>query len=170
MATNFLHSTSTASNGFLVSPFLVIGTTTTSTSGEFTAIANGSGVVSNTNGASGVFNFSNTAAAQYGYFYATTGNSSGWLPTAGGNLTGYFIHSPDGGTTFLTTAMLPPAIPDFIIPFGSTAGLPASSIVGWSPLVLLPYNSFKVYLVNNSGATSASVNNFIKCAPVADQY
>lgn len=163
MATNFLHATGT--NGFIATPFTVIGST------ELNAVANAAAIISSTNGSSGQFNQTNFAHAQYGYFYATTGASSGWQPTAGGNLTGWYIHSPDGGTTWQTTLLLPPASPpDFIIPLSTATAMPASAIVGVSTIVPLPYDTVKICIVNNSGATTASVNNTITCAPVADQY
>ena len=163
MATNFLHATGT--NGALTAAFQVIG------GAELNALANAGVVVGSTSGSSGVFTQSNFASGQYGYFYATTGASSGWTPTAGGNLTGWFMHSPDGGTTYETTVgttgLARP--PDFIISLAANA-LPASSIVGYSSLVPMPYDTCKFYIQNNSGATTASVSNTIKCFVVADQY
>lgn len=169
MATNFLHSPSTAANGFLVTPFSVIGASSTSTTvGTLANIANAAGVVS-----TAAYNQTNTGNAQYGYFYLVTGSSSTWQPTAGGNLTGWFLNSPDGGATYISTLLLPPAAPpDFIIPIAASTSqaLPAQAICGWSSLVPLPYSTFEVYLQNNSGATSPTVSSVIKCAPVADQY
>lgn len=167
MATNFLHATGT--NGFIVSPFDLFN----NTDAAFDNLANGNTVTSANAGSSGKFNQTNFGSAQYGLIWFTVGDVA-FTPTAGGNLTGWFIHSPDGGSTFENTDanVAIPRPPDFIIPF-TAAALNTSDIIFASGLVLLPYDTVKVYVQNNSGVTlgnTTTTHAKLTCGPVADQY
>jgi hypothetical protein len=162
MTANFLHATGT--NGFIATPFSLMTT-------ELNTLTNGSVAVSSVNGTSGVFNQTDTAHAQYGYIWLTLGGNFAATPAVGACITGWFINSTDGGTTFEKSSAAPPRAPDFVIPL-TNAAYSASDVVYASGLVQLPYGSFKVLIQNNAGtsASTASSGNILKCAPVADQY
>ena len=114
MPTNFLHATGT--NGFIVTPFSLMTT-------ELNSLANGNTVVSSVGGTSGKFNQTNFGSAQIGRIWLTLGGNFGATPAAGGNITGWWNFSTDGGTTFedtnSNTAI--PRPPDFIIPLVAAA-------------------------------------------------
>jgi hypothetical protein len=96
-------------------------------------------------------------------------------PTAGGFISGWFLRSPDGGTTFETVpssavGLARPA--DFIIPL-STISYASSNVAYGSGIVKMPWSPFKVQLQNSAGATfpsSASAYTLIQLGPVAVQY
>lgn len=174
MATNFLHATGT--NGLLTSAFKLLDANTGLDTG-LNGLTNGSAVTSaHTGGSSnGIFSQTDFAHAQYGYIWFVSGAT--FTPTAGGTLTGWFLQSTDGGTTFegapASASSSVPALgrsPDFIIPVyegGSAIG----TGIKFSGLVPLPYLSCKVILQNNSGVTlGASTGNQLWCGPVSDQY
>jgi threonine/homoserine efflux transporter RhtA len=94
--------------------------------------------------------------------------STGWAVSAGGCISGWYLLSRDGGTTYEATnsAALGRA-PDFII------ALPTATIAAgryYSPLVPLPYLTHKFYLQNNTGATTSANSHIISVLPVADTY
>lgn len=164
MPTNFLHAPGT--DGFIVTPFDLM-------SSDLNSLSNGNTVVSSVEGASGVFDQTDFGSAQYGLIWITLGGNFGATPAAGGCLTGWFLQSTDGGSTFEdTNSNTPlPRAPDFVIPLVAAA-YSASDVVFANGLVLLPYPSVKVYLQNNAGASAslASSGNLLTCGPVADQY
>lgn len=167
MATNFLHAVGT--NGFIVTPFDLFP----ASEAAFDTLTNGSTVTSSSGGSSGKFTQSNFGSAQYGLIWFTVGDTA-FTPVAGGNLSGWFIHSPDGGSTFENTDanVAIPRPPDFIIPF-TAAALNTSDIIFASGLVLLPYDTCKIYVQNNAGVTlgnTTSTHAKLTCGPVADQY
>src|SRR5262245_39561420 len=129
MPTNFLHASGT--NGFIATPFDLFP----ASEAAFDSLANGNCVTSSSGGTSGKFNQTNFANAQYGLIWFTVGDTA-FTPTAGGNLTGWFIHSPDGGSVFENTDsnVAIPRPPDFIIPF-TAAALNTSDIIFASGLV-----------------------------------
>jgi len=101
---------------------------------------------------------------------------SGWTPTAGACITGWFLQSTDGGTTFEALVASPsttvPAVarpPDFIIPF-EAAALSAASVKFAMGPVPLPWGSCKVTVQNMTGATLGTGAHTIYCGPVADKY
>ena len=155
MATNFLLAAGT--NGFLATPFNLQST-------ELNALTNGSSATS-----SSAFTQTNTANAIWGEIAFTAGGAV--TPTAGGYIAGWFLYSPDGGTTYETTASNTdlPRSPDFIIPLLASA-YAANNIAQASGIVRLPWWSFKVFTVNHSGATLPATGNLIKLGPVAIQY
>ena len=162
MATNFLHAAGTS--GFIVTPFTLISGT------ELSNITNGNCIISAASGTSGKFSQTDFVSAQYGLIWLTVVTAA-WTPTAGGNLTGWFLNSGDGGSTFeaQTANVAFPRPPDFIIPF-TAAALNIGDKIFASGLVPLPYNTVKVYIQNNSGTTTGTGNHTITCGPVADQY
>lgn len=170
MATNFLHATGT--NGLLATAFTIMDGT------DLDSVTNGSAVTSATGvHSTGKFNQTDTGSAQFGYVYLTVGNP-GWTPTAGGCLTGWFMISTDGGTTFetsqataSTTVAAVARPPDFIIPLEAAAM--TAGTLKFSPLVKLPWTTCKALIQNNSGATTGNggtTHATISILPVADQY
>jgi hypothetical protein len=160
MATNFLEY-SGGTNGFLTAPFNLMST-------ELNALANGSNAVSSAGGTSGVFTQSSWGSGIWGVIDLVAGGA--FTPTAGGYLAGWFLYSPDGGTTFekVVAATDLPRAPDFIIPLFASAY--AANDVSSSGLVKLPWWSHKVYIANHAGVALASTSNLIKGASVAVQY
>lgn len=162
---NALHAAGT--NGFIVTPFTVIS------SSEFSALTNGSGVVSANSGSSGKFTQSNFGNAQFGFFYLTV-VTAGWTPTAGGCISGWYELYTDGATTLETLRATPsstvaafPRPPDFSIPLPAAAM--SAGDVYFSQRVALPYAGCKVYVQNNTGATTGTGNHTITCCPIGDQ-
>jgi hypothetical protein len=160
VATNFLEATGT--NGFLATPFNIMST-------ELNALANGSSATSSVGGTSGVFSQTNTSQGIWGAAHFLAGGA--FTPTAGGFIAGWFLYSPDGGTTFekvvASTDLPRPA--DFVIPLFASA-YAANDISQSSGLIRLPWWSFKLFVVNHAGAALAATSNLIKLASVATQY
>jgi hypothetical protein len=156
MPTNFLEAT-----GFLTSPFTVM-------SSELSSLANGNSAVSSVNGTSGVFTQASQGSGIWGTVNFVAGGA--FTPTAGGYLAGWFTFSPDG-TVFekVVSNTDLPRPPDFIVPLFVSA-YSANDVQQASGLVRLPWWSYKVFVVNRSGAALPSSNNLIKLSSVAVQY
>ena len=95
-------------------------------------------------------------------------------PTAGGFIGGWFLRSPDGGTTFEVTGTAIPLArpPDFLIPL-STVAYANTNIVYASGLVKMPWSPVKIFVQNSAGAafpSSATAYTTIGLGPVAVQY
>lgn len=175
MATNFLLATGT--NGFIATPFFLINAASGNETG-FSALANGSAVTSSVSGTSGVFTQTNSASAIWSDIFFNAGGA--FTPSLGGTLTGWFLESIDGGTTFeaaiATASSTVPAVsrdPDFVIQLDNAAY--ASGNMRIARAVRMPTGSYKTIVQNNSGAalftgTTAPNVNWIKCAPWAVQY
>lgn len=165
MATQFLDAGGT--NGFIATPFNLQTT-------ELNAVINGSAATSSVGGTSGVFSQTNFANGIWGLIWFISGGA--FTPTAGGCISGWFLQSTDGGTTFEALVATPstsvaalPRAPDFIIPLDAAANS-SGQIKFCSGFVKLPWPSCKVVLQNNSGATLPSTGNSVVCGPVATQY
>jgi hypothetical protein len=163
MATNFLWYSGSSNNGLLTSAVTLMTT-------ELNSIANAGTAVSSVGGSSGTFTNANIGQGMIADLFLTLG-AVGTALSAGANLSGWFLTSPDGGTTFENTVSgaAQARAPDFIIP------LPATTITaGWvyksAGPVMVPALEFKVFVQNNSGQTWASSGNTIKLAPYAMQY
>src|SRR5271155_5554450 len=121
MATNFLEAAGT--NGFLLAPVTLMTT-------ELNALASTANVISSVAGPFTQASFNN---AIWGQVHFLSGGIV--TPVAGGFLEGWFLYSPDGGTTFeranyaLATDL--PRPPDFIIPFANIA-LAANDVIAAS--------------------------------------
>jgi hypothetical protein len=166
-ATNFLEAPGT--NGYIAAPFNFLST-------ELNTLANGAAATSSVGGSSGVFSQSNTVSAIFGAVYFVSGGS--FTPNvAAADLAGWFLVSPDGGSTFETAtaspsntvlAMSRPA--DFIIPLSAAAYATGNIALCAGGYVQLPWGSFKVLLQNYSGVSFPATGNLIKVGPVAIQY
>lgn len=161
--TTVLHSTG-GSNGYLTAPFTLFSTT------ELTsAIVSSGTALSSVGGSTGVFTQTNFGSAKQGYIWLTAGSSM--VPIAGGNISGWWVQSPDGGTTFEKapyTASPMPRAPDWIIPFSTAASLAAGDVVYAVGTVPLPWATTKVTIQNNSGVALSSAGCNIACGPVKD--
>jgi hypothetical protein len=164
MPTNFLQATGGSTVGYF-------SAVTTLISSEMVSIGSSLTMVSaSTFTSSGSF-----GQAIWGEVYFYT--SATFAPVAGGYLSGWFLRSPNGGTTFeSTTGSSGIAIgraPDFTIPF-STVSYASSDVIGGSGLVRMPWSPSRVFIMNNSGATMPASNSTnypaIKLGPVAVQY
>lgn len=155
----YLWDTGTSNNGLLTSVVTLMTT-------EIASLSSGSVIISSVNGASGVFNTTNTGGAILGEIYFSEGNA-GNTPVAGGNVTGWFLTTPDGSTYESITAV-PPRAPDFIVPL--PAGAITTALFKANGLVNIPALPFKVLIQNNSGANfgaGATTAGYLKLAPVA---
>lgn len=164
--TDFLHDAGT--NGFVSTPVKIIDGAGSDTS--ISGLTNGSAFTGAT--ARNQASFGN---AQFGYVWFNI-VSAGWTPTAGGAITGWFLLSTDGGTTYEQIVASPstsnpalPRPPDFVIPF-EAAALSAGWVRFASSLVQIPWTSFKVVIQNNTGATLGTGGHTIYLGPVADKF
>lgn len=160
MPANFLEAA--GSNGFITSPFSLLTT-------ELNALANNANALSSVGGTSGIFTQTNFASAIWGEVSFKSGGS--FTPTAGGYLAGWWLLSPDGGSTFekVVAATDLPRPPDFIIPLFASA-YATNDLAQSSGIVRLPWWSTKAYLANHSGASLPATGNIIQVGPVAVQY
>jgi hypothetical protein len=141
---------------------------------ELNSLANGSAATSSVGGTSGVFTQTNFANAIWSEIYFTAGGA--FTPTAGGFIAGWYLKSPDGGSTYesaistpSTTVMALPRSPDFIIPFDAVA-LAANNQKWGQSYFKNPWPTCKVLIQNLTGAALYSSGNLIKAGPVATQY
>lgn len=152
-------------NGFTTAPFSVL---TTEMNAQAASGA-GSVVVSSVNGTSGKFNQTSTGNAIFGRCWLTSGGI--FTPTAGGNLSIWFLTSTDGGTTFElnpSSSVPPPRAPDIIIPL-TAAAYAANNVVMSPPRQNLWAETVKIVLQNNAGAALPATGNVITCGPEATQ-
>jgi hypothetical protein len=168
MATNFLDSA--GSNGFIQAPFNLQST-------ELNALASGSAITSSVGGSSGIFNQASWANAIWGSIYFVAGGA--FTPAAGGYLAGWFLLSPDGGTTFETIVATPGSTvlalaraPDFIVPVYQGGAAYAANNFSWQQgrFCKVPWETHKIVIQNMSGAALPSTGNLIKAGGVAIQY
>jgi hypothetical protein len=142
---------------------------------EMASVANSSWCVSSSGGLSGVFGSSLTGQAVWGYLQLSYGSSATGStatgPAAGANWAGWWLTSPDGGTTFESTAQVPPRPPDFLIPLSTGTIAASAKPFQASGLVRLPPMPFKVLMQNNTGNTmGTSPDPKLNLLPVAMQY
>lgn len=169
MATNFLRYPGTSNNGLLTS-LLTLMTT------ELKSVTNAGTAISSVNGSSGLFTNSNTGQAIWGELYFSVGNPA-FTAVAGGCLAGWWLTSPDGGTTFEyqttgASGVTPGRAPDWIIGGPGAVAVPTGSLLK-SGIVRVPALPFKVYIQNSMGNTlgaGTTTGPFLELAPCADQY
>lgn len=90
-------------------------------------------------------------------------------PNAGSTINGWFLLSPDGGTTYEdgSSSIQPARAPDFIIPVRAVASGPQLIIID---RVRFPVGNFKpIVLNNNLGLSLASTGNTLKALPSSFQ-
>src|SRR6185312_9275681 len=113
MATNFLYAAGTSNSGLLTAAVTLMST-------ELNALASAGVIISSVGGTSGLFTNSNTAQGIFADLFFTLGTVTSM--SVGANLTGWFLTSPDSGTTLESTTVVPPRAPDFIVPLDATTG------------------------------------------------
>lgn len=151
--TNFLDFNGT--NGFLTTPFTVLTT-------ELNAI--GSGALS---GLGAAKSQTTTTSGTWCMIWFKAGGA--FTPTNAPSLSGWFINSTDGGTTFEKNSATPPRNADFVIPL-ATAAYATNDIVFAPGIIRLWYPTIKVLVLNNSGVTLPASGNTITVGPVANAY
>ena len=165
-ATNFLEAPGT--NGYIATPFNWQST-------ELNGLASGACATSSVGGSSGVYSQTNNANAIWASVYFTSGGS--FTPVTGQALYGWFLPSPDGGTTFETqtatcgvgTAPLQRA-PDFVIPLSAAAYSSGNNAWANGRFVQLPWGSYKVVVWNIGTTALPATGNVVAAGPVAIQY
>lgn len=153
---NALYATGTSNSGNLVAAFSLQTT-------ELNSLANAALIVSSVGGSSGKFTNIDTGQGKLGEIFLTLGTVT--TMTAGGSLSGWFLLSPDSGTTLESLTVVPPRGPDFYIPLDATTGNKTYKAYGQ---VKLPALQFKVLVQNNSGQAFTSSGNILKLAPIAE--
>ena len=164
MAINFLWANGTSNSG-LITPLLSLITT------EANSLANNNTCVSTVGGTSGLFSQTNTTQGIWGELFLTLGAIGTSLSSNSPNLSGWFLTTPDSGTTIETPATNAslPRPPDFIIPLPSTT-ITAGWVFKATELIQVPSLMFKTYIQNNSGQGFSATGNSLKLAVVASQY
>lgn len=166
MSSNFLEAAGT--NGFIATPFNLLST-------ELNALGTGLSATSTVGGTSGVFNQVNNANGIWGSLYFVSGGT--FTPAVGAFLAGWFLRSPDGGSTFetatataSTTVQALSRSPDFTIPLDNAVF--NSGNIRWcqGSFVMLPWESYSVILQNMSGGALPTSGNLIKVGPTAIAY
>jgi hypothetical protein len=170
--TDFLHEPGTS--GFIVTPFQLF----TSADTGLNALASGAAVTSAHGGGTtnGIFRQTDFGSGQYAEIWFSI-VTAGWTPTAGGCISGWWLLSSDGGTTFEAVVAAPsttvpalPGPPDFVIPL-EAAALSAGILKFARPHpVPLPYSAAKCVIQNNTGAAFGAGAHTITCGPVADRF
>lgn len=169
---NFIHAVGV--NGFIKTPFQLF----TAADTGLNALGNGLKVTSANGGAlaNGIFSQSDFANAQYVLLWLQI-VTAGMTPTAGGNLSGWWLNSPDGGATFetmeATASATVPALgrpPDWTINLYEGGAALAATDKKFSAIVPAPYPSCKAVIQNNSGVTFGAGAHLLFCGPVADTY
>jgi hypothetical protein len=90
----------------------------------------------------------------------------------GANLCGWFLTTPDAGTTYESTTLVPPRAADFVIAMPPSTNLAALSFFA-ARNIILPALQFKILVQNNTGQTLSAGGTtapYLKIAPYAVQY
>lgn len=161
MTTPFLWGLGTSNSGLLTSLLTLQST-------ELNSLANAAVVLSSVGGSSGKFTNNDTGGAIWGELFLTLGAIGSTL-SAGANIAGWFISSPDSGSTYEKSSAAPPRPPDFIIPLPATT-ISAADQFKAAGKVMLPSVQFKVLLQNNTGQALAASANTLKAAPISVQF
>lgn len=163
MTTNFLDAAGT--NGFVQTQFNLMTT-------ELNGLLSGAAVTSNS-----ILSQSSWSNAIWAGLYFKSGGPA--TPTAGGYLAGWFLLSPDGGTTFESNIATPsatqPALaraPDFVIPAyeGGNALANGSLLTCQGRFVKAPWESHKILLQNLTGANLSTSGSVLSGTGMAIQY
>lgn len=164
MATNFLwYAGSTPPNGLLTAASVTAISSEMVSLGS-SAVAVGATTITSTYTGQGI----------WAEIFLTLGTSIA-APIAGGNICGWFLTSPDGGTTFESSVNFnpgPPRPPDFLVPSSTLAQGSSSVLKAVGPL-MIPALPFKVAVQNNLQVTFSTSNAgypTLKIAPIAMQY
>ena len=157
MATQFLYGAGTSNSGLLTT-LLTLQTT------ELNSLASAALIISSVGGASGKFTNNDTAQGIYCDLFFNLGTVT--TMSVGANLAGWFLTSPDSGTTYESLTVVPPRAPDFVVALDATTG----NKVYAARRVVLPALQFKVLVQNNSGQSFTASGNTLKAAIYSIQY
>lgn len=164
MATNFLQATGGSTAGYFSPVVTVISSELVSLASSF--------VVS---GATVFTSSANIGQAIWGEMWVKWGGA-GITPAIGAYISGWWLRSPDGGTTFETATSSAVSLgraPDFVIPL-STLAYAATNISYSAGIVKMPWSPFKAFIQNSAGVSfPSSVTGgytVIQVGPVAVQY
>lgn len=162
-ATSFLYAPGT--NGFTTAPFTVMST-------DLNTWASTQTVISSVNGTSGKFSQASTGNSIFGRCWYINGTAV-TTPTAGANISLWFLTSTDGGTTFEaavagTPGTPPPRSPDIVIPV-ATVTLTSGVIYMSPPRQNLWAETVKIVAQNNTGVALTGTGQSIVCGPQAAQ-
>lgn len=154
MAINLLNAAGT--NGFISAPINLMST-------ELNALGSGAAATSSVGGSSGVFTQADFGSAPWLSIYFNAGGVS--TPVLGQCLYGWFLKSPDGGSTFeaaistpSTTVLALPRSPDFIIPLDNAAL--ASGNIKWAQgtAIKSPWEACKILIQNLGGSSPTALS------------
>jgi hypothetical protein len=168
MVANFLDTAGTG--GFIQTVFNLQTT-------ELNTLASGAAATSSVGGTAGVFTQTNWSNAIWGSAYFVSGGA--FTPTSGGYLAGWFLLSPDAGSTFETLISTPSTtvlalgrVPDFVIPVyeGGTAWAATNQRASQGRFFKAPWESHKIVIQNLSGAALPASGNVVKAVGMAVQY
>jgi len=155
MATNFLETAGT--NGFIVSPVTVMTTELNSWTTSFTATSSSS------------FNQSSWGNSMWGVAQLILGSSITWSTSTRSSASGWFLYSPDGGTTYEVTTPL--RSPDFFLPPPLSGSSTSSSLVSISNIFRIPWCTTKIFISTpSSGIPSSASGNSLKICAVTIRY
>jgi hypothetical protein len=160
MATNFLWYTGATAGTGLLAPVVSVLTT------ELNALTTSSVVASTAGGSSGLFTNASVGQGIWAEAFFVNGTQTATV-SSGGNIAGWFLTTPDAGTTVESKSVVPPRPPDFLIPMVTAA---TGAVFKAAGLVRLPALEFYVLAQNNTGVTISTSGNIVKVAPVAVQY
>lgn len=145
--------TTTGTYTFPLNPVLI--------GGEATALTNGSAVTSSYWNGNGVFRQANELL--YSPFASVWFMAGGAFTPTGVGLSGWFLRSFDGGTTYETVVATPSSsvaavsrAPDFVIPLANSAYAAGNVTFASGIVPLYPDSLQKVVIQNNSGVTMPS--------------
>lgn len=172
---SFIHSTGVA-GGFIKTPFALLNASDTGLNG----LVNGAAVLSAHGGSlgNGIFSQADFGSGPLCQVWFTLGTAGGFTPNvAGGCISGWWLYSTDGGTTFEAREATPsatvPALgrsPDFVINLYEGGAALAAGENKFSGLVPTPYAGCKVLVQNNCGVTLGAGPHIITCGPAADTF
>ena len=160
---NYLwYSGATANTGGLIANTTVNLMTT-----ELNAITNVGVIVSSVTGTSGLLTNGLTGQGVWCEIFYKNGTQPA-TAAAGGSITGWFLQTPDAGTTVESKTLAAARPPDFLIPITATAA--TAQVYKAAGPVRLPALQFYVLIQNNIGVTMSTSANSIIAAPIAVQY
>jgi hypothetical protein len=141
---------------------------------ELNSLASGAAATSSVGGggSNGEFSQTDFASAPMLEIWFTAGGA--FTPSAGGALYGWFLKSPDGGTSFESIVATPSTTvqalsrsPDFVIPLDNAAY--ASGNIRFGGQVQAPAPTTKVVIQNMSGAALPASGNKVTAGPYTYQ-
>lgn len=146
-------------SGFVVAPFSVL-------TSELNGLGDNNTALSSANGATGVFDQSDTSAYVWGILTFVAGGN--FTPAAPAYLAGWFVAKSDNANfeRTVTNTMLPRAY-DFTIGLHTSAYSSGQTASSGSRPVMVPSTPFKVLLHSRANTALPGSNNILKLGLVA---